>query len=312
MSSERPESLKPHVDVPGQVAGDVPCIHCGYDLRTLKTGGVCPECGQAVTESLRCYGKDSVEWLGRVADAATSAAAVLVIELVLIALSISPVSRVSDVGCVFATMVVLAGTFLFLTMVSMTVQDPVQTHREGGASARRVVRVCLALLLISVAAFGVLIASIPFGQGWGWAAGVAVSVVCTSFAVLPPAMAAYLAVLMERIARPSLAKASRWFLVASVVLEAVAAGVFALDLARVWRRWPQGLIESLLAFLMLGLLAGACVLLICVARALRAAYQQAKERLELLERAEDAKAADVLFRAAAGSEQVAGEGTLPP
>lgn len=34
------------------VAGDTCCIYCGYNLRTLPSGGQCPECGQAVAPSL--------------------------------------------------------------------------------------------------------------------------------------------------------------------------------------------------------------------------------------------------------------------
>ena len=32
---------------------DVPCIHCGYNLRGLVPGGMCPECGHAIDEALR-------------------------------------------------------------------------------------------------------------------------------------------------------------------------------------------------------------------------------------------------------------------
>jgi len=32
---------------------DTPCIHCGYNLRGLIGGGMCPECGHAIAESLR-------------------------------------------------------------------------------------------------------------------------------------------------------------------------------------------------------------------------------------------------------------------
>ena len=31
---------------------DLPCLHCGYNLRGLKVGGHCPECGSRIRKSL--------------------------------------------------------------------------------------------------------------------------------------------------------------------------------------------------------------------------------------------------------------------
>ena len=33
------------------ITADVPCVRCGYNLRTLDTGGKCPECGTDVIKS---------------------------------------------------------------------------------------------------------------------------------------------------------------------------------------------------------------------------------------------------------------------
>lgn len=35
-----------------RVASDIPCQHCGYNLRTLLPSGRCPECGRPVRDSL--------------------------------------------------------------------------------------------------------------------------------------------------------------------------------------------------------------------------------------------------------------------
>jgi hypothetical protein len=40
-----------------RVPEDLACIRCGYNLRTLREDGVCPECGDAVAESLRYRGR---------------------------------------------------------------------------------------------------------------------------------------------------------------------------------------------------------------------------------------------------------------
>lgn len=37
----------------GQVADDIPCIHCNYNLRTLHLDAVCPECGSPVSLTVR-------------------------------------------------------------------------------------------------------------------------------------------------------------------------------------------------------------------------------------------------------------------
>jgi rubrerythrin len=36
-----------------RVGEDIHCRNCGYNLRTLSTGGVCPECGESVAVSTR-------------------------------------------------------------------------------------------------------------------------------------------------------------------------------------------------------------------------------------------------------------------
>jgi len=41
------------------IESDVPCRHCGYNLRGLTPGGACPECGRATLEALPRYLKDA-------------------------------------------------------------------------------------------------------------------------------------------------------------------------------------------------------------------------------------------------------------
>lgn len=47
-----PEPWRAPVSAVGLVDGDVPCVGCGYNLRTRPTAGRCPECGLHVAESL--------------------------------------------------------------------------------------------------------------------------------------------------------------------------------------------------------------------------------------------------------------------
>ena len=46
-------SIKREGDGSGFVDGDIKCLHCGYNLRTLRYESNCPECGMAVSVSLR-------------------------------------------------------------------------------------------------------------------------------------------------------------------------------------------------------------------------------------------------------------------
>ncbi|MCZ6543380.1 MAG: hypothetical protein O6768_06910, partial [Planctomycetota bacterium] len=34
------------------IIDDLPCVSCGYNLRAARVVGVCPECGQPVSDSL--------------------------------------------------------------------------------------------------------------------------------------------------------------------------------------------------------------------------------------------------------------------
>jgi hypothetical protein len=58
-------------DADGRIDMDVPCLRCGYNLRTLFDDRDCPECGASVHESARllrlCHYKP--DWLYRLANA---------------------------------------------------------------------------------------------------------------------------------------------------------------------------------------------------------------------------------------------------
>ncbi len=41
----------------GRVTNDLPCVRCGYNLRTLAIDAVCPECGHSVGRSARTFRK---------------------------------------------------------------------------------------------------------------------------------------------------------------------------------------------------------------------------------------------------------------
>jgi hypothetical protein len=47
-----PERFVEHNCTERRLAEDLPCVNCGYNLRTLSLMGVCPECGIAVARSI--------------------------------------------------------------------------------------------------------------------------------------------------------------------------------------------------------------------------------------------------------------------
>jgi len=53
-SSLHPSSALDHVSIhEGRIQGDIACLQCGYDLRSLPIDSHCPECGTSVEVSLR-------------------------------------------------------------------------------------------------------------------------------------------------------------------------------------------------------------------------------------------------------------------
>jgi predicted RNA-binding Zn-ribbon protein involved in translation (DUF1610 family) len=51
----------------GEIAADLPCVFCGYNLRGLQVGGKCPECGAPIVRSVQggllCHADP--RWLGK-------------------------------------------------------------------------------------------------------------------------------------------------------------------------------------------------------------------------------------------------------
>ncbi len=50
------------IDAAGHVAGDIHCLHCAYNLKTLPVDGRCPECGEPVADSEPLYHRP-LAWL---------------------------------------------------------------------------------------------------------------------------------------------------------------------------------------------------------------------------------------------------------
>jgi hypothetical protein len=150
------------LDADQRVAGDVACVGCGYNLRTLAVDARCPECGQAVAESL-C--RDGLEfgppaWVRGLAGGAglLLCAAVCVVVLLAaagLALLAEDSLAPADVGVlltVFAGVAgILGGLALLAGTLIITGRNPRLRRRPEGATGRRALRYSL-LVELAVAA----------------------------------------------------------------------------------------------------------------------------------------------------------------
>ena len=48
-----PPPVPVYLDSEGSICQDLPCVQCGYNLRTLQPMGRCPECGTQILRSMR-------------------------------------------------------------------------------------------------------------------------------------------------------------------------------------------------------------------------------------------------------------------
>lgn len=213
--AEAVDRLEP-VGVDGRIACDLPCLVCGYNLRTLVAEGVCTECGQPVgkTLDLRYLRFTSVSWLWQVSRGmrlvawgflvyVVGAVILPVVGAVIVELTAARlgdgmlVQGVALVSVVGAAVLLLMGVRLFTS--------PEPERREGRRwSARRLLRfwIWVAGAVGSVAFIGaffeeILVAGIMGIMSWAlssfvWIVGLA-----------------YLGHLMERIPRPDLQRQAR-------------------------------------------------------------------------------------------------------
>ena len=207
------------LDADGRVAGDHPCVHCRYDLRTLAAGSLCPECGRAVADSLRRFDFDSApeDWLRNLAAGARWLMAACLATLITLGLAFAlpaTLDRFSQsqgplLPCDAVLGLVLGPLAGFIGGWRITRPDPRTLGRGEGLSLRRATR--LSLLPMAIPAFAIG----PQVLGWlgepltatlFWASAVAI---IFSLIVLPLLLLRHVGCLLRRGGNQELAQNAR-------------------------------------------------------------------------------------------------------
>ncbi|MBI4719376.1 MAG: hypothetical protein HY763_16395 [Planctomycetes bacterium] len=122
-------------------ARDVACVHCGYNLRGLATEGLCPECGRAISLSLRgdLLRFSDPAWLERLRLGAW----LLSLNIFLgFFMRVTGVPTVADSLRVASVLSSHASPFVgLLAALFVTAQEPRSSLQESGLSLRKVVRI---------------------------------------------------------------------------------------------------------------------------------------------------------------------------
>jgi hypothetical protein len=145
------------LDEAGRVAVDLPCLGCGYNLRTMLPEGLCPECGTDVGRTLRgnLLPFADPRWVQTLSSGMNWIVAGLLVPLVLIALGLiwqvvmlqmsvrgHPVPGwVDDLYMCVLFVSVLGITLLVVTGVwRVTTPEPARAQAAKGATARPLAR----------------------------------------------------------------------------------------------------------------------------------------------------------------------------
>lgn len=217
-----------------QVRADLPCLSCGYNLRTLPVSGACPECGLAVSDTLkRALACADVDWLKTLEEGATALtwSSVFTLVTVFSAWALLLGSRAGAVGIGilgFAALVAFCnGAVGTIGVTKPEPRTPPMRWRSAPGAARACPAAVLSLAIILIAA---------------WASGSSLVVVVilapllTGILVLwPTLLAVYVHFLLKRGAAPGVARLARvtaW--VGWVSLGLLATGILAAAVLRVF------------------------------------------------------------------------------
>jgi len=234
MESQRPPMVE-LVDEDGRVAVDLPCVACGYNLRTLRVDGVCPECSAAVEPSLyqgRLSWADR-EWVETLAGGTVALAFSALLTFVFGGAAFAAaLSGAEDVAaCCFVLGLMAGGFFGVLGFFFVTEPEPHRRDGRVGLRWRRPAR-CGFAATIAVPIVAALITLAPLADFLrvgllGIAAGaLMLGPVATVFCLFR-----HLGDLMARVPNPRLAYLARLEAISLGLVNAVCLVIFAANVA---------------------------------------------------------------------------------
>lgn len=260
-SQPPPEAAREAVDDQGRLIENIGCRRCGYNLRSLQTDAVCPECGAAVVISIHGYYLRfaPLDWVRRLALGA---------KLLLASIATAFVGWLAIMGIGFATamsmatamatatsqtvipagpspafQLIMTATMIGLSLVVtglliagvilLTARDPAEVGKPERLGSRRLARYCLWSIPVAMVAggamsfanYGVAVPVLtPVMIGIWIVIGIAV---ITSNVIMPAAVLRRFIGLMTRIPRPGLAKFGRIEFWAYLIVTVLGFGVYA-------------------------------------------------------------------------------------
>jgi hypothetical protein len=269
--------IEPIIDPAGRIAGDLPCVRCGYNLHSLAEAGRCPECGEPVERSTAYHLRPSPEWLKGMAEGInllTTGIAVIAIGWGLLGLGGLVLSGLRGIVSTVPLLVLGFVLVVSVALIKVTAADP---SRPVGSrerlSWRRVTRLCLLLSSLSP----VLIMMVLAVTRLAWRA----SLFLVPGVALAPAFFLHMAGLMSRVLRPDLARTARRLALAY----AVAGPAFvwwygaAVYVPGSLLRWPGSVFLSLWGTAIGGILVVSFIFMLRAGRALTAAQYRAERWL---------------------------------
>ncbi len=270
----RDDASAESVDDQGRLMDDVACRRCGYNLRSLETDAVCPECGAAVAISLHGFYLRfaPLAWVRRLALGAKLLIASIVTAIVgwltmmgigiamAISMSTATATATSPSQTVFAAgpsstlqsimsasvigLSLLVTAMLIVGIIFLTARDPAEIGKPERFGSRRLVRYCL--WPIPVAMIGgaimsgfqntaILSSLNPLVITLLIVVGVA-SV--ASYLIMPAAMLRHFMGLMKRIPRPGLVRFAKIEFWAYLVVGGLGLSVYAIALGMLFSAAP--------------------------------------------------------------------------
>lgn len=219
------------------IACELPCIHCGYDLRTMRLEGQCPECGKACAESLGGLAAARREDLARlrwgvVMMMAAALIPMFVVGFVIAGLLVESIwpgtmTWIDDdaypwmVGlplAVIGPVVALAGVFRVTSLVRPAVESGLPSSQPGHWARRLLRWMGCVYAAASVGGFAcmTLVMEVGWFDGWEalmWCMVITAAVTAHAWTARNVLMCRYLATMMRLSDAPKLA---RWLRVLSL------------------------------------------------------------------------------------------------